>query len=84
MLMEKSSGNISGVLELMETFSLEKIEKIFKFWVEVTLPMEEREKRVRKEADKAANQAFEKLVDAKIIEENDQLSNFLEIYKRKS
>jgi hypothetical protein len=82
--MEKSSGNISGVLELMETFSLEKIEKIFKFWVEVTLPMEEREKRVRKEADKAANQAFEKLVDAKIIEENDQLSNFLEIYKRKS
>lgn len=84
MLFEKSQGNIAGVLQLMETFPLEKVEHIFKFWTEITLPTEEREKRMREKADKAAQEASEQLINAKMLEDDDKLSNFLEIYKRKT
>ena len=89
MLCEKSNGNISGVLELMEHYPLNKIEKIYQFWVEITLPLEEREKRMRKKADEAAQEAANQLlgsVDNVKMEKTDQeaLARFLEIQKRKT
>lgn len=87
--MEKSKGNIQGVILLMETFPLEKIEKIYQFWNEITLPMEEREKRMREKADAAAEEARKRLFDVKIEEEfkdpreQEIFRNFLEINKRR-
>ena len=68
----------------MEQMPLNKIEKIYQFWVEITLPSEEREKRMRKEADLAAQRAADNLFNAKIKEEENDLQKFLEVYKRKT
>lgn len=92
MLFEKASGNIEGVLRLMEEYPLSKIEKIYAFWVEITLPMEERERRMRKKADAAAQLAANELFDVKIEEEKDVipeednpiLERFLNVYKQKT
>lgn len=88
MLCEKSNGNVTGVLKLMELFPISKIEKIYQFWVEITLPLEEREKRMRAKADKAAQEAADNLFNAKIKkdtgEEENDLQRFLDIYKRKT
>jgi hypothetical protein len=70
MLFEKSNGNVQGVLQLMEEFPLAKIEKIYSFWVEITLPTEEREKRMRKEADAAAEKARQQLFSATMENNN--------------
>lgn len=92
MLCEKSNGNISGVLQLMEEYPLNKIEKIYQFWVEITLPMEEREKRMREKADKAAedasNQLLKNISNAKISKDDANqeasLKRFAEVFKRKT
>lgn len=90
MLCEKSNGSISGVLELRELFPLQTIEKIYQFWVEITLPTELREKRMREKADSAAQEAADQLFNAKIKEAStneevdDGLQRFLDIYKRKT
>lgn len=78
-----------GVLELMDRFPLTKVEKIFEFWTEITLPMEEREKRMRTKADKAANEAANLLLNAKInketiAEDESSLNRFFEVYKQKT
>lgn len=92
MLCEKSHGNISGVLELMNTLPLAKIEKIYEFWTEITLPLEEREKRMRSKADKAAQNVTDLLLKGKTNEEKSivdsadeqALQRFQEILKRKT
>lgn len=92
MLFEKSNGNIDGVLKLTETYSLNKIEKIYQFWVEITLPQELREKRMREEADKAAQGAADlllgnqdSLTDSMTDErESELLSKFLDTYQKKA
>lgn len=86
MLFEKSSGNIEGVLVLMETLPLAKIESIFKFWTEITMSEEDREKRMREKADKAAQDASDLLLGVKMENKEDEarINNFLEIYKRKT
>lgn len=84
MLIEKSNGNISGVLELKSNLSLDRVQKVYSYWVELTMPQEEREKRMRKEADKAAQEIAEKLMSSSVESEENQesLSNFFDIYKR--
>jgi hypothetical protein len=73
----------------METFPLSKVEKIYQFWVEITLPEEEREKRMREKADAAAERAREQLFNVKIEEEfknpheQEIFKKFLEINKRR-
>ncbi len=85
MLCAKANGDIASVIKLKELYSLDKIEKIFEFWTEITLPYEEREKRMREKADKAAQEAADTLFNAKMTEEhNEELDRFLEIYKRKT
>lgn len=84
MLCEKSQGNIQGVLELIESYPLEKIESIYKFWAEITLPLEDREKRMRDKADKAAQEISEKLFNIKPEEKDEQSVNrFLDVLKLK-
>lgn len=50
----------------METFPLGKVRKIMDFWNEITLPYEDREKRVRSEGDAEAQQALENLMQGKL------------------
>jgi hypothetical protein len=69
-LIVRSGNNIGGVIELMETFPLQRIQNIMKFWTELTLSEEEREKRMRKEADKAAQEFHDQLFSGKIKKED--------------
>lgn len=50
----------------MSTFPLEKVRSILDYWVELTLPIESREKRMREKADKAAQEVFEKISTAEV------------------
>lgn len=54
----------------METLPLHKIQNIMKFWQELLLSDEDREKRMRKEADKAAQEFHDQLFSGKIKEED--------------
>lgn len=91
-LIVKSDNNISGVLDLMQNFPLSKVRSIMSFWQELTMPMEDREKRMRKEADKAAQEFHEKLFSGKIektglekeFKEQQQNSSKSEINKEKN
>jgi hypothetical protein len=69
-LIVRSGNNIGGVIELMETFPLQRVQNIMQFWTELTLSEEEREKRMRKEADKAAQEFHDQLFSGKIKKED--------------
>jgi hypothetical protein len=66
LLVQKSNGNIQGVLALMDSLPLEKTKKMLEFWQELTLDPAEREKRVRSEGDAEAQQALENLMKGKL------------------
>jgi hypothetical protein len=53
----------------MEKLPLHKVKNIMEFWSELTLPEEMRVKRMRKEADKAAQEFHDKLFSGKIEKE---------------
>jgi hypothetical protein len=65
-LIEKSNGNIQGVLTMMETLPLSKVRKIIDYWQELTLPMDLREKRVREAGDAAAQSVLDSIIEGKI------------------
>jgi hypothetical protein len=65
-LVQKSNGNIQGVLALMESLPLQRVKNMLEFWQELTLDPSEREKRVRKEGDAEAALALDKLMTGKI------------------
>lgn len=68
LLIEKSKGNIQGVLQLVETYPLYRIRDILAYWSEITKPHEERVKDVEAKAALRAEEAR-----LALLEESDKI-----------